>query len=146
MVSSEIKIDRIGTVRMPYDLRRITRWRLLDPFVLRLYPLCPFRGMQCGYKISRIFAIRKSEERPLELFWLSDGAVQIEIIGEAAIFPRLDILPVAMRATRLRLRKLSGGLFREVFVPAWHWFLLEVILSTAPENYFSVNHWPRNRN
>jgi hypothetical protein len=53
-------------------------------------------------------------------FRLSHGEVQIEIIKEEAIFPRLDILPFAMRATRLRLRKLFGGLFYEVFVPAWH--------------------------
>jgi hypothetical protein len=57
-------------------------------------------------------------------FRLSHGEVQIEIIKEEAIFPRLDILPFAMRATHLRLRKLFGGLFHEVFVPAWHWFLL----------------------
>jgi hypothetical protein len=57
-------------------------------------------------------------------FRLSFGEAQIEIIKEEAIFPRLDILPFAIRATHLRLRKLFGGLFYEVFVPAWHWFLL----------------------
>jgi hypothetical protein len=57
-------------------------------------------------------------------FRLSFGEVQIEIIKEEAIFPRLDILPLAIRATHLRLRKLFGGLYYEVLVPAWHWFLL----------------------
>jgi hypothetical protein len=55
---------------------------------------------------------------------LSIGEVQIEVIKEEAIFPRLDILPFAIRATHLRLRILLGGRFHEVFVPAWHWFLL----------------------
>jgi len=57
-------------------------------------------------------------------FRLSFGEVQIEIIKEEVIFPRLDILPFAIRATHQRLRKLFGGLFYEVFVPAWHLFLL----------------------
>ena len=57
-------------------------------------------------------------------FRLSFGEEQIEFIIEAAIFPRLDILPFSIRATLLRLRKLFGGLFHEVLVPAWHWFLL----------------------
>jgi hypothetical protein len=57
-------------------------------------------------------------------FRLSFGEVQIEVIKEEAIFPRLDILPFAIRATHLRLRKLLGGPYYEVFVPAWHWFLL----------------------
>ena len=57
-------------------------------------------------------------------FRLSFGDEQIEFIIEAAIFPRLDILPFSIRATLLRLRKLFGGLFHEVLVPAWHWFLL----------------------
>jgi hypothetical protein len=57
-------------------------------------------------------------------FRLSFVEKQSEIIKEEAIFSRLDILPSAIRATHLRLRKLFGGLFHEVFVPAWHWFLL----------------------
>jgi hypothetical protein len=55
---------------------------------------------------------------------LSIGEVQIEVIKEEAIFPRLDILPFAIRASHLRLRKLFGGLYYEVLVPAWHWFPL----------------------
>jgi len=34
-------------------------------------------------------------------FRLSFGDVQIEVIEEEAIFPRLDILPFAIRATHL---------------------------------------------
>ena len=56
-------------------------------------------------------------------FRLSFVEEQIEIIKEEAIFSRLDILPFAILATHLRLRILFGGLFYEVFVPAWHWFL-----------------------
>jgi len=56
-------------------------------------------------------------------FRLSFVEEQIEIIKEEAIFSRLDILPFAILATHLRVRILFGGLFYEVFVPAWHWFL-----------------------
>jgi hypothetical protein len=56
-------------------------------------------------------------------FRLSFVEEQIEIIKEEAIFSRLDILPFAILATHLRVRTLFGGLFYEVFVPAWHWFL-----------------------
>jgi len=48
---------------------------------------------------------------------------QIEIIKEEAIFSRLALLPFAILSTHLILRTLFGGLFCEVFVPAWHWFL-----------------------
>ncbi|CAB1076279.1 hypothetical protein D1AOALGA4SA_4076 [Olavius algarvensis Delta 1 endosymbiont] len=57
----------------------------------------------------------------------------------------MDTLPFAIRATHLRLRKLFGARYYEVLVPAWHWFPLQVILSRAPDNYFLVNHWPKNR-
>jgi hypothetical protein len=56
-------------------------------------------------------------------FRLSFVEEQIKIIEKEAIFSRLDILPFSILATHLPLRILFGGLFYEVFVPAWHWFL-----------------------
>jgi len=72
-------------------------------------------------------------------FPLSYVEEQIEIIKEAAIFFRLDILPFAIFPTHLKLRILFDGLFYEVFVPAWHWFVHEVNLSITPGSCFWVN-------